>query len=147
LPKNINVTITDSATGVIRSIRNTANYQFNSTGETRTFIVKSSPRNTQPLFTLCRPATDMRSKFPGTNMLIMLSESAQVKMEIRTITGTIVNTTPNISADAGKIITIPLSSTRSNGINLPAGNYLVIITGVKTDGTTVRQTLTIPVRQ
>jgi hypothetical protein len=58
-----------------------------------------------------------------------------------------VNTTPNISADAGKIITIPLSSTRSNGINLPAGNYLVIITGVKTDGTTVRQTLTIPVRQ
>ncbi|MEI6519318.1 MAG: hypothetical protein WCO98_04680 [bacterium] len=147
LPKNINLTITDSATGIVRSIRSSANYQFNSTGDTRTFIIKSSPRNSQPLFMLCRPATDIRGKFPSTNIQLMLSESAQVKMEIRTMTGTIVNTSADISADAGKIITIPLSSTRSNGINLPAGNYLVIVTGVKTDGTTVRQTLTIPVRR
>jgi hypothetical protein len=147
LPKNINVSITDTSTGITRSIRNTTNYQFTSTGEARTFIIKSSIRNNQPLFTLCRPATDMRGKLPGTNIQLMLSESAQVKTEIRTVTGVIVNSTIAINADAGKIITIPLSGTRSNGVSLPAGNYLVIVSGTKSDGTTVRQVLTIPVRQ
>ncbi len=147
LPKNINLSITDTATGVTRSIRSSSNYQFNSTGESRTFIIKSTPRTSQPLFMLCRPVTGIRNKLPGTNIQLMLSESAQVKVEIRTITGAIINATDPVYAEANAIITLPISNSRRNGLELPAGNYLVIITGIKNDGTTVRQTMSVPVRR
>ncbi len=148
LPRNYNLTLTDTVNGQSVNLRNTSSYQFNSghNAATRSFTLTATPANIHSGTALITnifvnpgiPASAGRASTPY-EIGYTVSQDVRIEASILGFNGHVVsNLGPTRAATSGnnKIVWNGLDN---NGHAIPAGSYLLQLRAITTDGQVTRQ--------
>lgn len=141
LPRNARLTLVDSATGKRVALRSRSSYTFRSgeAGETRLFtIVRENQASAGP-FAISNVAVTQTRAVRGAAIRFNVSHEAEIVGAVKTIGGALVATMGGSGTRAvkGRQATLHWDGTTSRGAAVPAGPYVLELTGRTPDGETV----------
>lgn len=142
LPRNVELYVVDSATGVRQSMRQRASLRIN-TGDsgTRSVTFEMEPKTTGGMLRITNAT--VRSRAGGGTATIGFSASQDATVRVRIVRADGANVRDLVSRDvtSGTAVNVTWDYRDNRGASVPAGLYNIVITGVTADGQSATQTV------
>jgi hypothetical protein len=142
LPRNVELYVSDGATGQRQALRQRASLRIN-TGETGTRVVTfvSEPKTAGGLLRIVN--TSVRSRAGGQTATIGFSASQDATFRVRIMRadGSYIRDLVTRDVASGSPVNVTWDYRDSRGASVPAGLYNIVISGVTSDGQTATQTV------
>jgi len=146
LPRGYEVILEDMTSGQRRYMRTAPAYLYNATGvpgkaDVRRFRMVVQPQASAPLSFVDFRIAPVRGK--GASVSIRLNATADLRMEVRTLSGKLVRVISTNTVMPNEDTIIPWDGQAIGGKLIPAGTYLLTVTARSPEGYVLRRNMSI----
>lgn len=150
VPSQYRIVLEDEMSNTRQYLRTTAAYTFLATGtaahpDARRFKITIEPRDTSPLQFLTLQVLPTRGS--GLNVQVTMSNSAELMMEVRSVTGKLLRTISVPPTRGSEPIVIGWDGRAMGGKLIPTGAYILNITARTEEGFLIRRSQPVMLRQ